>query len=368
MKLLLTGGHFTPALAVIEAWQKKQDLKEIIFVGRKFINNFEPTLSLEYQEITKKKIKFISLSAGRFTRLLTLKSLFNLFLIPIGFFQALKIIIDEQPDVILSFGGYLALPIAFWGFFAGIPIYTHEQTIRPGLANRIIGLFAKKIFIAFKESSSYFSKSKTLVTGNPVRESIFKIKKRPFLLVKNRPVVYITGGSLGSHSINEIVKEILPALLKKFIVVHQIGETKEFRDFDDLISFKKRLPKTLQKNYFPKRYFFEEEIGYVYSLSDIVVSRAGANTFFELLFLKKPTIFIPLPWAAGKEQELHAKIFKEAGVGEIFYQHEDREKLLQLIKKMILEREKYQKNFNKLAYLYKKNAAELIVEKILSEN
>ncbi|MFN4212540.1 MAG: UDP-N-acetylglucosamine--N-acetylmuramyl-(pentapeptide) pyrophosphoryl-undecaprenol N-acetylglucosamine transferase [Microgenomates group bacterium] len=340
----------------------------MIFVGRKFINNFEDTLSLEYQEITKKKIKFISLSAGRFTRTLTLKSFLDLLFIPIGFFQALKIIIKERPNAILSFGGYLALPIVFWGFLAGIPIYTHEQTISPGLANRIIGFFAKKIFVAFEKSTTYFNKTKTIVVGNPIRESVFKVIKRPFNLVKNRSVIYISGGSLGSHSVNELIKQILPFLLKKFIIIHQIGDTKEYHDYENLINYKNKLSKELQKNYFPKKFFFEEEIGYIYSLADLVVSRAGANTFFELLSLKKPTIFIPLPWSAGKEQELQAKIFKEAGVGEIFYQWEDTSKLLQLIDKMIIEREKYQKNFDKLANLYNKNAAKPIIKEILSAN
>ncbi len=167
-------------------------------------------------------------------------------------------------------------------------------------------------------------------------------------LVKDRPVIYITGGSLGSHSINQLIKQILPTLLKKYIVIHQVGDTKEYQDFENLISLQLKLPKILQKNYFPQKFFFDDQIGYIYSLADIVISRAGANTFFELLALHKPTIFIPLPWSAGGEQELHAKIFKRAGVGEIFYQGENISKLIQLIDKMITNIDKYKKKFHQL--------------------
>ncbi len=97
-----------------------------------------------------------------------------------------------------------------------------------------------------------------------------------------------------------------------------------------------------------------------------MVSRAGANTFFEVLALKKPTIFIPLPWSAGGEQEFQAKIFKMAGAGEVFYQNQNSSRLLQLIDKMIINYRQYQKNFDQLTNLYKKNAAQFIVDTILS--
>ncbi len=366
MKILITGGHLAPALAIIDEWKKKHNSKEIVFVGRKYINNFERTLSLEYQEITRKNIRFVSLIAGRLTRVLTLESILNLLIIPFGFLHAGWIIIKERPTVILSFGGYLALPIAFWAFITGIPIFTHEQTINPGIANRVIGFFAKKVFVAFKQAASYFNKNKVIITGNPVREAIFKVIKRPFNVEKNRPVIYITGGSLGSHSINQIIKTILPTLLKKYTIIHQTGDTEEYHDFEDLISLREKLHKILQKNYFPKKFFFEDEMGYIYLMADMVISRAGANTFFELIALRKPTIFIPLPWSSGREQELQAKIFKENGIGEIFYQGDNIAKLIQLIDKMIIKKEQYKKNFEQLTFLYKKNAAQIIISEILS--
>jgi len=366
MKILITGGHLSPALAVIETYLKKGLPGDIIFVGRKYINEFEKTFSLEYREVTKRNIRFIPLRAGRFTRIFNFRSFLNLLYIPVGFFEAWQIIRKEKPDIIISFGSYLSLPIAVIGFFYKIPIFTHEQTISPGLANRIIGFLAKKVFLAFPEAKKFFDKNKVEVIGNPVREVIFTIKKETFLIKKDRPVIYITGGSLGSHAINNHVKNIIRPLLDKYIIIHQTGDTKQYHDYEDLLIIKEKLPKKLQSRYFLKKHFFDEELGYVFENADIVISRAGANTFFELLALKKPTIFIPLPWAANNEQYFHAQVFKKVGTGEIFNQNEDSLSLLQLIDKMIKEKDKYKKNFNCLKHLFKKDAAGYIIKEIFS--
>lgn len=362
MKILITGGHLAPALAIIEELKITKPDTEIIFVGRKYALDSEKTISFEYKEITKRKISFIPLQAGRLTRILSIRSLRSFLRIPLGFLRAFFILNEYRPSLILSFGGYLSLPVVFWGYVFRIPIFTHEQTIKPGLANKIIGLFSKKIFIAFDESKKYFSERKTIVTGNPVRKATFIIKKKPFEIKKDRPVIYITGGSLGSHSVNEHIKKIIDKLLYCYIVIHQTGGIKEYHDYEDLLKIKNNLPKDLSDRYFLSKYFFEDEIGYIYSLSDLVVGRAGANTFFELINLKKPAVFIPLPWSSGKEQQNHAEIFAKNGTGEIFHQIETSEKLLRIINIMIKNIESYKNNFKSLSYLYKSNASQFIVE------
>ncbi|MGB9707163.1 MAG: UDP-N-acetylglucosamine--N-acetylmuramyl-(pentapeptide) pyrophosphoryl-undecaprenol N-acetylglucosamine transferase [Microgenomates group bacterium] len=361
MKILITGGHLAPALAFIEEYLKNNPKEEIIFVGRKYINNFERVISLEYKEIANKGIKFIDLATGRLTRVINWRSIINFLYIPLGFFNAYKIINEEKPDFILSFGGYIALPLSIVGFFKKIPVFTHEQTIKPGLASRIIGLFAKKIFVSFPESIEYFDKKKTVVIGNPIKEAVLKVIKKPFDIKKDRPVIYVTGGSLGSHSINVHIGKILEDLLKKYIVIHQTGETKQYQDYD-------KLKKIKAKNYFLRKHFYSDEIGYIYQTCDLVIARAGANTFFELLYLKKPTIFIPLPWSANKEQLFHAQIFKKYGIGEIFNQNDKSYNLKLLIDKMIGNIENYKKNFYRLKNNYQqlasKNASQLLVREI----
>ncbi len=319
---MLTGGHLAPALALIEELEKKKKDISLVFVGRKYAIDSDKTLSLEYKEITKRNIPFIPLQSGRFTRIFDWQSIKNLIKIIPGLIKAYSIIKEQKPDVIMTFGGYLALPISFWGYIFHIPLYTHEQTINPGLANRLIAFFSRTIFVAFAETIKFFPKHKTILTGNPVRSSIVRINKKPFDINKNLPVIYITGGTLGSHSINQIIKKIITALLHDCTVIHQTGETKEYQDYEDLSAVRERLPKELSKRYFLVKHFLDDEIGYIFNLADLVIGRAGANTFFELILLSKPVIFIPLPWSSGGEQEKQAEIFRNAGAGVRNRQHQ----------------------------------------------
>lgn len=364
MKLLITGGHLSPALALIGELQKtKQDI-DIIFVGRKYPTDQERTLSLEYKEINKKNLDFVSLEAGRLTRAITVSSLIGILKIPIGFYKAFFIINKYRPNYIMSFGGYLALPIVFWGYVFKIPVFTHEQTIKPGLANKLISFISKKIFVSFDEVTNNFPKNKTFVSGNPVKPSVFKIYEKPFEIIKDRPVIYITGGSLGSHSINEHIKKIIAKLLNCYIVIHQVGDTKEYHDYEDLLIIKNKLPKELRSRYFLVKHFFDDQIGYIYHNTDLVIGRSGANTFFELLALSKPALFIPLPWSSGREQQHHAEIFAKAGCGEIFHQISPSEKLLRLIDQMMDKIDYYKGNFKYLSKLYKKNVSKYIINEI----
>lgn len=354
-----------PASAFITELLKKEDKNlRIVFVGRRYPHDSEKTLSLEYREMTKKGIKFIPLKTGRFTRMISVRTLQNVYLLILGIFRAFKIVQKEQPNLIFSFGSYLAAPVVFWAALFRIPIFIHEQTIHPGASNRLSAYFARKIFLAFDEAKKFFPKNKCIVTGNPVRPAIFSVINKPFNLKKDKPAIYITGGSLGSHSINEHIQKILPRLLKKYIVIHQTGSSREFHDFENLKIEVSRLSPELQQNYYSAKHFLEEEIGYVYSQADLVISRAGANTFFELIALEKPAILIPLPWSAGFEQIKHAQIFADAKTGIIFHQTENSERLLQQIDKMIKELDSYRKNFITLHNLYKKNAAEFMVSEI----
>ena len=368
MKLLITGGHLAPALALIEELEKIKKEVDVIFVGRKYPTDKERTLSLEYKEISKKNLTFVSIEAGRLNRVISVSSLISFVRIPFGFVQAFFIINKYRPDKIMSFGGYLALPVVFWGYLFRVPVFTHEQTIKPGLANRLISFFSKKIFVSFDEVKNNFPADKTFVSGNPVKPSVFKILEKPFNIKKDRPVIYITGGSLGSHSINLHIKKILEPLLERFIVIHQVGDTKEYHDYEDLLETKNKLPEELKSHYFLVKHFFDIQIGYVYDLADLVIGRAGANTFFELLALNKPALFIPLPWSSGREQQHHAEIFTKVGCGEIFHQISPSEKLLRLVFQMVERIDYYKGNFKNLSKFYKKNVSKYLIDEIFNQD
>ncbi len=368
MKILITGGHFTPAMALIQELRKQKKTSDvtIFFVGRKYLSDSDKAYTLEYQETNKQHIRFIPLEAGRITRLLSLQSLKHMLRIPFGFIQAFSIVRSTQPDIVMSFGGYIALPVVFSSFVFHIPVYTHEQTIHPGLANRLIGLMAKKIFLAFSEAQPFFDMQKTVVVGNPVRANIAQVVEKPFEVPAGKPVLYVTGGSLGSHSINQHLFRLLKRLLRYCIVIHQVGDTKEYKDYEKSVSLKNTLPKKLSQYYFPRKHFYENEIGYVYKKTNLVIGRSGANTFFELVCLKKPALFIPLPWAANNEQEKHAAIFVKYHTGEMFNQADSSDLLFEKIKNMINNLDAYKKEFASLSHLYKYDATQYICKEILA--
>lgn len=369
MKLLITGGHITPALAIIDEILEGKDLSEtkILFIGRKHTSHSRKEISLEFLEIQKRHIPFIDLEAGRMTRIFSFQLLKSLLKVPIGYIHAFNILRKEKPDMILTFGSYIGLPVAICGWLIGIPVYVHEQTIHPGLSNQLIGQFATQIFVSFPESREFFDKHRSVVSGNPVRKQIFQITKKPYAISKTHPVIYITGGSLGSHSINELVKPILTSLLSRYIVIHQTGNVTEFKDYDTFKKIRHKLPDDLKQRYFLRTHFLSDEIGYIYSVSDLVIGRSGANTFFELVALHKPAIFIPLPWSANREQQKHAEKFREAGTGEVFDQDEDSDKFLGMIINVLDNIDTYKENFKHLDSLYKHNSVQIILKSNISK-
>lgn len=346
----------TPALAVIDELIKLDH--EIVFVGRKYALSSDKNESFEFQEIQKRNIQFIDLHAGR----LSMSSLQNLFLIPNGFIEAYKLLKKQKPDVILSFGGYIGLPVAFCGWMQKIPVVTHEQTIAPGITSKLIARFASYVCITFPQTALFFNKKNTILTGNPLRSAIFTVHKKPFKVEKtDKKVLYITGGSLGSHVINLSVAEIIHKLLKKYIVIHQSGGATEFDDF-------KHLSRIKDPNYHVAKHFLDDEIGYVYDCADIVVARSGANTILELIALKKPAILIPLPIARHDEQMKHAQLIEKVGAAVIYDQQKESHKLLEAIDRVATNYTSHVKAYTSLQPLYKKDAARNIIEAVLSSS
>lgn len=360
MKILITGGHVTPALAVIEELRRHKNIN-IVFIGKKYVNIFDQSLSFEYKAINRQNIRFIDLKTGRLNRILSFRTIREILQTPAGFWRVFNILKQEKPDKILSFGGHIALPVAIAAFFLSIPVFTHEQTISPGITNRIIGIFAEKIFVAFKETKSFFKNKKTIVTGNPLREAIFKVIKKPFLVVKTKPVIYVTGGSLGSQTINAIIEKLLPRLLDHYIVIHQTGEMSKYKDYQKLSEMR-------INDYFIGKHFYDDEIGYIYSLADLIVSRSGANTVFETIALRKPAIFIPLPWSANQEQKKHAVWLSQKGVAEIFDQEQDPSDLFLLVRRVFANIDIYKNNFQHIKKYDQRFAVQTIVEQVLRSN
>ena len=206
MKIVITGGHHTSALPVIGELKKRDSSIDIHWFGHKHTLLGSKSETLEYREITSLDIPFYDLKAGKLYR--TFNPI-RLLRIPYGVFQAFFLLLKTKPDVILSFGGYLAAPVVLAGWFLGIPSLTHEQTVVTGYSNKFISRFVKKIMISWKESAKYFPKDKVMYTGLPLRKEIFDTSSDSFESENSFPTIYITAGKTGSHNINEATKEIL---------------------------------------------------------------------------------------------------------------------------------------------------------------
>lgn len=305
-KVLITGGHLAPALAVIEELQKRNSW-DIVWVGRRFAMEVGEVPSLEYEIIPSLGIPFFDLKTGRLQRHLTPQTLPSLLRIIPGFFQALKIVNQVRPDIVLSFGGYLSVPVVISAWLFRIPIVAHEQTSVSGLANRITARFANKVAISFRESAKDFPKGKIILTGNPVSKSIIDVKK----ITSKTKTIYITGGGQGSQTINSVVEEILPELVKKFTVIHQTGSL----DNPHFVGVAKKF-----KNYVVKSTVTREEVVDILKRATLVISRGGANTICEIAAVGAPAIIIPIPWSERNEQEGNAQVLARTGLARVISQ------------------------------------------------
>lgn len=355
-KIVITGGHLAPAMAVIEELRKRGGW-EIYYLGRKYAMEGEKILSEESKIIPNLGVKFIPVAAGRLQRRFTSWTIPSLLRVPVGFFQSLIFLWRIKPKVICSFGGYVSVPVVVAGWLLRIPILTHEQTVVFGLASKMNSFFANKVAVSFPQSLSYFPKDKVILTGNPLRKEIFEIIKPSWFPVdqsSSYPIIYITGGNQGSHVINMAVVEILPKLLEKYIVIHQTGE----KDYQQMAN-------KSQERYLVVPYVGPEEIGWVLNKASLIVSRAGANTVCEIAALGKPALFIPIPWSYQDEQTKNAQMLVESGIAEILPQSElSGASLFAKISKMAGNLDNYQRNVAQAKKLVELDAAQKIVEQI----
>ena len=363
MKIVLTGGHFSPAYSVL---QKLKNSNEILVVGRRYAFEGEKNETYEYKICKKNNIPFLKINAGRLQRVLTKHTIPALSRFPKGVYQALKILKKEKPDIVVTFGGYIGLSVAIAAYFSKVPVVLHEQTQKAGLSSKLISRFANVVCISFDTSRPFFKGKNVVLTGNPIREEILDFKGSN-LISKGKPIIYITGGSTGSHAINTKIKEILPELLRDYKVYHQTGNSLKYDDYETLLEFKNSIAKELSQNYNPRQFFSPNEVSSLLRESSLVISRAGINTVSELLAIGAVSLLIPLPSGQSNEQLDNAKLFKRTGLGDYLEQKEMSAKvLLKTINDMIGEQKKYKDNIKKASQLIRLDAAELIIKQIYS--
>lgn len=365
MKIVLIGGHLAPALSVLEALPK--DVR-VLFIGRKYGLEGDRALSLEYETMTQLRIPFVGLNTGRLQRKLTKFTFSSLLKLPFGIVKSFFILTGFRPDVILGFGGYVSIPVIFCAFILRIPVVIHEQTMEAGLANSIVYRFAKKICISWNSSRNYFPKNKIILTGNPIRKfPIFNHPTSGHISIFNNklPIIYITGGSAGSHFINLLIEKVIGDLLQTYNIIHQTGDAQEFHDFDRLERLRNGLPEKFRDNYILEKFIEPSEIGELMKMSAIIITRSGMNTVSELIHFQKPAILIPLPFSQKNEQLKNAKFLGKIGLGIVLEQKDANSKnLLRAISLISRNVNKYKINKNEFESSPVKNAAQNIVSVI----
>lgn len=369
MKTVLTGGHITPALAYIEYCKTQNIHNDISFFGRTYSQSNKQQKSIEKKVITQFSIPFYPTDVPKISNILPWSIVLFVYSYLTVSMRICRYLIRIKPDVIITFGGYLAVPVACIGWLLRIPIVTHEQTATAGRANRFIAQLATKIGVSFESSLPFFPKSKTIVTGNPIRQSLLKTQTNPpswFQTQSKKPILYITGGNQGSHIINTVTKHILRQLTKDFVVIHACGRATTSSNYlQELTKAAHTLPSTHRNRYFVQEWISTNDLGWILQNAELAVSRAGANTIQEFIQCNVPALLVPLPFSYHNEQVLNAKIMTEYGGAITINQKEfTPEKVLETIKTMSQTRKAYKR---KLTLIDTSNNAAASIHRLAHE-
>jgi len=302
-KIILTGGgtagHVTPNLALIP--ELKKSGFDIYYIGT--------STGIERKLVDGMGIEYFPISAGKLRRYFDLENLTDIGRVLKGFCQSIKIIRKVKPDVVFSKGGFVSVTVVWAARLLGVPVVIHESDIAPGLANRLSMPFADRICYSFPETEKYLDRyvknNKARHTGIPIRSELFSgdanTGRRICGFGEERPVLLVMGGSQGSRFINNAVRSVLRELLLVFQVCHVCGRGGVDNALLGLKGYK-------------QIEYAAEELPHLFAMADVVVSRSGATTLFELLALRKPSLLIPLSRRASRGDQIeNAESFKGKG-------------------------------------------------------
>lgn len=296
-----------PIIAVAEK------IKEILVATHEMPNFLFIGSESPYNEVISNfGIPIKTISAYKLRRYWSIENITDLVNLPIGIIQAFLYVYSFMPDVVFSKGGHASFPVVLASWFFRIPIIIHESDSVAGLANSIEGKMANKIAISFSDAGRNFSKKKIILTGNPVRQQILEGDREraieEFGLKRDMPTILVLGGSQGAQKINHILLEALAKIVTKVQVIHQCG----ISNYEDVKQYIFDFGMADIENYhlYP---FLLNELNDAYAVSDLVISRAGANNIAEIINLNKPVVLIPLPNSAGGHQMKNAYYYSSRG-------------------------------------------------------
>ena len=307
-----TAGHVFPGLAVLRCLEESPRGEKGHPISKRPLEFFwiGSRGGLERRILREAGIPYYGIPAGKLRRYLSFKNFTDVFKVAAGILASLIILIRERPDLLFSKGGFVSVPPVLAARFLKIPVIIHESDADPGLATRITSRFARRILVSYDETQDCFPpprRRRVVVTGNPVRGEIFlgnrEAGRKALGVAPGKLLLLVLGGSQGALEINELIGELAPRLVKKCRILHQMGgqtyKPSSVRGYDT-------------------RDFIGAELPDFLAAADLVVSRAGAGTLWELAVLGKPMLLIPLGERNSRgDQMRNAELFQSRGAAEV---------------------------------------------------
>lgn len=347
-----SGGHVFPAIAIADAIKKIAPDTEFLFIGAKG--------KIEMTAVPKAGYEIEGLTIAGLQRRLTLKNLLFPFKLLFSLIKAWFIVKKFKPDAAIGTGGYAsgaALKVAQW---QGVPSFVQEQNAFPGITNKLLAKKVKKVFAAYPGLEKYFEASKIVITGNPLRGSISLegVDKADaishFKLDPTKPIVFITGGSLGARAINDAIANKLELFDKENVqLIWQCGKVYE----DQFSQFNSDSVQVLS---------FIDRMDYAYTAADVIISRAG-GTISELAIIGKPTILLPSPNVAEDHQTKNVMALVEKDAAILIKDKEANEELVPTCVDLLNNADLKERISENIKLFAKPNAAREIAQSILDE-
>ena len=354
-----TGGHIYPAVTIANQIKEKQPDAEIIFVGTR------EGLECEIVPRYGYPIEFIEVAG--FQRKLSLDTIKSAFKLLAGLIDALKLIRKIKPDLVVGTGGYVCGPILFLAALQGIPTCIQEQNAMPGVTNKILAHFVKKVFLGYQEAGKYFGgNSEKIFTGNPIRKEILEVSRataiEKFKLDPAKKTILVSGGSRGARSINDAMALVETSLAGRsdVQVIHITGET-GYEKFIGQVEKKVLMSDNI------KVFRYMHDMPMALAAADLAVFRSGAIGLAELMARGIPSILVPYPYATANHQEHNARAVEGAGGAVVILDKElTGEILLKQIESLLADESKLQKMKDAAKALGRPEAAEDIARKVLA--
>jgi len=349
-----TGGHTSPAVAIIEELQKRDPRLAVQWIGRRG--------GIEQRVAERTGTPFRSVPVEGWPRQKSFRRAWVASKLGVGILRSAIYIARFKPQVVVGVGGYVCLPLCYAAQRMGIPTVLHEQNKRLGMANQMLAPRANRVLLSYPDTLGTFPREKSLLVGNPVRAGFIrppgKLAARASLgLDAGVPVVLVSGGSQGARSINEAMLAGLPKFEKgeaQFIWMTGASDAPRARAAAEKWAVRTEvLP-------------FIDDMPAACAAADLIVSRAGASSAAEIAVLGKPSILVPYPHATDNHQDKNAAAFVEVGAAVLLPDSEcSGDRLAQLVRQLLSDPDRLAAMTKAAGTLAKPGAAEAIVEEIL---